>query len=376
MRLVITVPWKERLGGAEAMLHTFLRHHDTRRFDTTVVFYEPGPFQAEVAALDGIRTELVPIRRLRDGRAVAQATTRLTRLLRREQPDVVLNWVAKAQLYGSVAAAAAGLKDRVVWWQHGVPHGHWMDRLATALPARAIGCSSTAAARAQSQTWPHRETFVVHPGIEVRSGRPIAHADLGIPDGRTVLGIVGRLQPWKGQHRFLDALAALVSDGHDVHGVIVGGDAHGLAPEYPAQLRERAAELGVSGRVTMTGHVADATDYIATMDILVSASENEPFGIVLLEGMAQRKPVVAVADAGPVDIVEPGVTGMLIERPDADLLTDALRQMLGEPDRTAALAEAGYQRLCERFTAVAMSHNLEETLARFATRGEPAGLAR
>jgi glycosyltransferase involved in cell wall biosynthesis len=360
MKLVITVPWSERLGGAEAMLWTFLRHHDIQGFDTTVVCYEPGPFHDEIAALPGIATAVVPIGRLREARRTAGATRALARVLRELAPDVVLNWVAKAQLYGATAAAAAGMSDRVVWWQHGVPHGHWMDRLATALPARAVGCSSTAAARAQAAVWPYRDTFVVHPGIELP--QPATAVELAIPTSRTVIGIVGRLQPWKGQHRLLRALSELVARGHDVHGLVVGGDAFGLSPEYPAELERLRDELGLADRVTMTGHVPDATPYIARMDVLVNASENEPFGIVLLEGMAQSVPVVAVGDAGPLDIVEPHRTGVLIERADAALLADGLDGLLRDPARARELGAAGHQRLLEHFTATAMARRLEAQL--------------
>src|SRR5262249_53423246 len=134
---------------------------------------------------------------------------------------------------------------------------------------------------------------------------------LEVPAGRQVLGIVGRLQPRKRQDRFLAAVAELVGRGHDVHALLVGGDAFGLSPEYAEGRRRRIPRLGLEERVTMTGQVADPAPYLSLMDIAVSASEREPFGIVLLEAMAAGVPIVAVAHGGPLEIVEPGVTGEL-----------------------------------------------------------------
>jgi glycosyltransferase involved in cell wall biosynthesis len=362
MKLLITVPWGERLGGAEAMLWSFLRHVDRVRFEPRVIFFEDGGFPRDVASL-GIPTSVVETGRLREGRSVARSVRTLAAAMGREEPGVILNWVAKAQLYGGAAARLAGMSDRVVWWQHGVTVGHWMDRAATALPARAVGCSSSVAARAQAALRPHRPAFVVHPGVEPSlNGSGPGAAPLDIPPGRTVIGIVGRLQPWKGQHRLLHALALLRERDLDVHGLIVGGDAYGLSPEYADGLRNLVPELGLQDRVTMTGHVPDVSPYVRAMDVLVSASVNEPFGIVLLEGMAEAVPVVAVGDAGPLDIVEDGRTGMLVQSPAPELLADALEPLVRDPERRRALGHAGRERFLESFTAEAMTARIERRL--------------
>jgi glycosyltransferase involved in cell wall biosynthesis len=355
----VTVPWGANLGGAEMMLWTFLKTVDRSRLQPTVVFFEPGPLERDVAAL-GIRTAVVPTGRLRQPLAALRAIRALVRLLRAERPDVILNWVAKAQLYGGAAAMVARTSDRVVWWQHGVPTGHWMDRLATAIPARAVGCSSEVAARAQRSLRPRRRVFTVHPGLAARSAAP--PKALGIPDGRVVLGIVGRLQPWKGQHHFIRAIRELVARGLDVHGVIVGGTAHGFSADYEPALRRLISDLSLGDRILMTGQVADPDPYLAAIDVLVSASTNEPFGIVLLEGMQRGLPVVAVGDAGPAEIVEHGRTGVLIDAPHPLALADAIGPLVRDPALRRRMGEAGRRRLEQHFTAAAMTDAIHAAL--------------
>jgi glycosyltransferase involved in cell wall biosynthesis len=362
VKLLITLPWGERLGGAEAMLWSFLRRIDRTRVEPTVIFFEDGGFPHDVSSL-GIRTAVLETGRLREGRRLGRSVRTLAGTMRREQPDVVLNWVAKAQIYGGAAAALAGMSERVVWWQHGVTVGHWMDRVATALPAHAVGCSSSTAARAQAALWPRRPAFVVHPGVEPSmNGASPPAPQLDIPTGRTVIGIVGRLQPWKGQHRLLHALARLRERRLDVHGLIVGGDAYGLSPEYAAGLRRLVGELGLEDRVTLTGQVPDVGPYVRAMDVLVSASDREPFGIVLLEGMAEARPVVAVGDAGPLDIVDDGRTGVLVSSPAPGLLADALEPLVRDPERRRELGDRGQDRFLEHFTAEAMTAALVRRL--------------
>ena len=235
MKLLVTVPWGERAGGSENMLWTFLRHVDRSRIEPTVVFFQQGPFEHEVRDL-GMQTVIIPSGRLRQLGRATRVIQAVRTVLRTEEPDLILNWSAKTQLYGGSAAASAHVADRVVWWQHGIPNGHWLDRLATALPARAVGCSSFQSSHAQARLRPCRPRFVIHPGIEAPPGseteRSALRAELGVPEDRFVVGIVGRLQPWKGQHRLLGALAILRDAGHAVHGLIVGGNTLDLSPEY------------------------------------------------------------------------------------------------------------------------------------------------
>ena len=372
LRVLICVPWRERLGGAEAMLWSVLCHTDSERVRYSVAFLEPGPFEEEVRRR-GVETFHVPAGRLRELRAGGAAVRRLSRIIRGHEPDLVLNWQTKAQLYGSMAAIAARLAARrVIWWQHGVPAGHWMDRAATALPARAVGCSSHAAAAAQACVHPRRPTFVVHPGVETQWVAPVDRTVLGIPPERRVVGIVGRLQPWKGQHRFLRALRMLHDSGCPAHGLIVGGNAHGFSPGYEQQLRELIPRLGLSDWVTMAGHVPDVRPLIASMDVLVSASAMEPFGIVLLEGFAQGVPAVAVSDAGPREIVEHGVTGTLVSSPEPRLLASSVRDLLTDNCRLGRMVLAARRAAVERFGVQVMAETLAGQLEWLASDREAA----
>lgn len=368
LRAVIVAPWGERLGGAEEMLWAALRHRDPARLEPAVAFLGAGPFVAEVGGL-GLATAMVPAGRLRDVPETVGAVRRLAALLRGWRPDVVLAWSAKTQLYCAPALALARIDAPLAWWQHQVPDGHWVDRGATLLPARAIGCSSEAGREAQRALRPRRRTFVVNPGIELRpetgDGTDLRRR-LGIPAGRLVVGMVGRLQPWKGQDRLLAALAELRGRGHDVHGLLVGGDAYQRSPKYVVELERLIGRLGLEGRVTMTGQVDDAGPYFGAMDVVVNASEAEPFGIVLIEAMAAARPVVAVAAGGPLEIVEPGVTGELVASGAPADLAAALDLLLRDPARRSALGAAGARRARERFGAVAMSARITDELAEVA----------
>jgi len=358
--MLVTLPWGARLGGAEAMLQTVLDGVQGTGHRIELVFFQDGPWPRELSQA-GFSVTVIHAGRIRDPLGWPRTVARLARLMRRRRPDVILNWAAKTQLYGSPAALLARMSDRVVWWQQNVPSGNWIDRLATLLPARAVGCYSQAAARAQEKMWPRRHTFVVSAGAPPPAAER-QRSDIQLPPDVPVVGLVGRLQPWKGQDRMLRAHAVLRDRGHSIHTLIVGGDAYGLSPEYAASLPALVRRLGLQDEVTMTGQVPDAAPYIERMDILVNASDPEPFGIVLLEAMARGVAVVAVDSGGPAEFIEHGTTGLLAASGEPEALADALEPLLEDADLRARVGEAGRERFLRDFTDEALR---ERFLRRF-----------
>jgi glycosyltransferase involved in cell wall biosynthesis len=365
MRILITVPWGDRLGGAEAMLQTALGGARESGHEVELVFLQPGPWPQELAR-SGFRVEVIAAGRLRQIYRTVATVGRLARLLRRRRPDLLLNWSAKTQLYGSAAATLAGMRTQVVWWQQAIPpRKGWLDRWATRLPTRAVICYSQAAARAQAQLRPRRPTFVVAAGAP-EPDADAAPATLQLPQTAPVVGLVGRLQPWKGQDRMLEAQALLRERGQELHLLIVGGDSYGLSPQYAASLEPLAARLGIADAVTMTGQVPDAGPYMLRMDILVNASDPEPFGIVLLEGMARGLAVVAVDSGGPGEFIDDGRTGVLARSGEPSALADAIEPLLASASLRAALGQAARERFLDEFTEVGMQHRFYATLEQIA----------
>jgi glycosyltransferase involved in cell wall biosynthesis len=329
-----------------------------------VVFFKPGPWPTDLAAA-GFRVDVIEAGRLREAHRWVVTVARLAKIMRARRPDLVLNWAAKTHLYGSPAALLAGIGNRVVWWQQAIPGRTWLDASATMLPAAAIGCYSTAAAEAQARLFPARPTFIVGAGAPVPEASA-GQAPLQLPSDVPIVGLVGRLQPWKGQDRLLRAQALLRERGHRMHTVIVGGDAYGLSAEYAASLAPLIEELRLTDDVTMTGQVPDAGPYIEQMDILVNASDPEPFGIVLLEGMARGVAVVAVDSGGPGEFIDDGRTGLLARSGQPSALADALEPLLRSPSQRQEIGQAGRESFMSEFTDAAMRkrffRNLEQVL--------------
>lgn len=175
-------------------------------------------------------------------------------------------------------------------------------------------------------------------------------SSLDVPGQVPLVGMIGRISPWKGQHVFVEALALLSRRFPAVHGVIVGFAEEADGPGYADRVRRQARDLGLAGRLCMTGFREDVPQLLAVMDAVVHCSvEPEPFGRVIIEGMAAGRPVVGSRAGGAVEIITDGVDGLLVPPGDPAALADALADLLSNPTKAARLGTTARQTALQRF---------------------------
>jgi glycosyltransferase involved in cell wall biosynthesis len=259
---------------------------------------------------------------------------------RRTGARVVVAQSTKALLMGAVAARRAGVP--LVWQVHDrISAEYFGPVLATVVRllgwALADACVANSRSTLSTLLTPGRRAVVAHPGVEPgtpapdRAPRPAAEA---------VVAVVGRLTRWKGQDVFLRAVAATAVRPARV--LLVGGTHFDEQP-YADELRRLADGLGLP--VTFTGHVDDPGPHLRDADVLVHCSVlAEPFGQVVVEGMAAGCAVVASRPGGPAEIVRDGVDGLLVDGGDRAQLTAALDRLLGDPALRGRLGAAGRAR--------------------------------
>ena len=370
MKLLLATPSAERLGGAQSILWSFLRHVDRDRIEPRVVFLADGSLAADVAGL-GVPTSVVPTARLRRGGSVVPAVRALRALIRRESPDLVLAWGPKPQVYVGTACRLEGLQRRAAWRATELPQAA-VHRLAMALPAAAIVCASRFVAEQHEELRPRRRVLVSQPGLEQPA--PVADGDLeqfrarhGIRPEALVVGSVGRLVPVKRHDRLLRLVATLRARGLDAQALIAGGDVRGFAPGHEDELRLLAAELGLGADAVFTGHLRAVGAALAAMDVFVTAAADEGFGAATVEALAAGVPVVAVDRGGPAEIVVDGASGLLVAEASADALAAGVVRVLTEPRLREELSRGGLARYRERFTAEAGAERLTRVLEEIRT---------
>jgi D-inositol-3-phosphate glycosyltransferase len=192
------------------------------------------------------------------------------------------------------------------------------------------------------------KVVTVTPGVDLDVFCPgdaaAARHRLGLPTDAVVLLFVGRIQPLKGPDVFLRTVARLVADDPSLRDrlcVAVVGGPSGAGLVAPHRLPELGDALGITGLTRFADPVPqrELADYYRAATVTVVPSYTESFGLVAVESQACGTPVVAAGVGGLRTAVADGVSGVLVDGHDPAAYAEAIRSVVGEPNRRRALGE-------------------------------------
>jgi glycosyltransferase involved in cell wall biosynthesis len=283
-----------RIGGAERLLLDALRYVPRQDVEPSLVLLHEHPH--EQMLLHELPAD-VQVFRLRAPKTKGLNLFRpLLDAVRQVRPDIVHTHLFRSNVWGGLAAHAAGtlhlLTEHGAIVRHGEPQSNdemsnrkrhlWARKALAALGSQSLAVSEYVAASVSDVAGVSRQHFrVVYNGVDLAkfvggSGVGV-RARLGIPDGAVVFGMCGRLIPWKGGVLFANAARIALSEDRDARVIIVGD-----GPERAAIEREVAP---LADRVHLVGYQANVADYVAAMDVFVAPSRIDTLGIVLYEAM-------------------------------------------------------------------------------------------
>ncbi len=360
-------------SGAEFALYRMLGAIDRQRVEPVIVFGEEGP-AADLMREIGVQTEIVPltgkVREVRKdtlspgafmhlGRLVSFAgyAAKIARVARQQRAQIIHTNTIKAHLYGALAGRLAGLP--VVWHVRDYVNEPYFPRaavqvvraLARYAPKRIIGVSRGVVEQLHLAPTDTRATVILD-GLTDRELAAAINDRPAMTRGTAArIGMVGRVASWKGQHVFIEAAAQVLAAGYDAEFIVIGTALFG-EEEYEAGLHRQAERLGLGERVKFLGFKKDVVGELRQLDVLVHASTTaEPFGQVIVEGMAVGLPVVASRGGGALEIITPGENGLLSVMGDPAGLAAALRSLLEDPANAKRLGRNGYEHVRQNFQA-------------------------
>lgn len=383
MRRILFVGQTGELGGAELMLLDIVRHYRAR---CHVLLLADGPFRRRLEDAD-VSVSVLPAGRamlgVRRAGGPAKMATALPALAKvvwhvarfANSYDILYPNSQKAAVVAMLAGRLA--RKPVLWHLHDIlsaEHFSVLQRrgvvaLANRLASRVIA-NSQASRDAFVACGGNAELVAVVPnGIDATAFDAAPAPDIAPirARGSRLIGLFGRIAPWKGQHVLIDALPRLPG----VNALIVGDALFGET-DYKARQLSRAAELGVADRVHWLGFRDDVPALMRAVDVVVHASTApEPFGRVIVESMLARRPVVAAAGGATAELLGAGYE-YLVTPNDAAALAGAIARLLAASSADVEQrTEAAFNRATALFSLSAMMAAIDRELGAIQGRARP-----
>jgi glycosyltransferase involved in cell wall biosynthesis len=380
---ILYVDQTGQLGGGELALLPWIIENSA---GACVALFEDGPFRTLLEDR-GVAVEVLALKTLKNVRressmvpvllAVPGFISLYRRLAKLASGFEVL--YANSQKAFLVAAMAKRRKQPLVWHLRDILTGEHFHPLLRKIAvfagnryASIIIANSHATADSFIAAGGRRDKiWVIHDGISPQPFDSIHSSSLEAlgrevgSDTRPTIGIFGRLSPWKGQHILLEALSG-IPEAH----VVLVGDALFGETEYAETLRARASQPDIAGRVHFLGFRRDIPGLMKSMDLIVHTSTApEPFGLVIVEAMLARKPVIATRGGGPAEIIMDGTNGLLVSPGSVLELRVAIQRLLADSVLANRLGQAGRSRAEEAFSQGALFEGISGLLQQLEQTG-------
>jgi len=177
--------------------------------------------------------------------------------------------------------------------------------------------------------------------------------ELGISNEDFLICNISRIDWWKGHKYFIDAVDQVLKFNRNVKALIVGSvDPTNKCQKYYQNLLKQVEKLNLSNHIFFTGYRNDIYDIMQASDVIIhSASEPEPFGRVIVEGMLAGRPVIATDAGGVKDIIDDQVSGLLVPPKNEDAMAKAIQFIMQNPEGSQQIAKNGRRIAKSRFSA-------------------------
>ena len=382
---VLFVQSQTEVGGAETSLLTSLAAINAKQLEPTVAVlgFGQGDLPDRLKAV-GVEVFEFAAGRLRNPLAWMRACRRLAHIARRTKAAMLVANGYHPHLYARPAARSARARSAVFCHDFPAEKGDacLIERVSFSMHSDAYLAPSVAMVRAvEERVSSHVPVYHVPNGTDTTRFHPDApgaaafRSEMGVGASQLMVTLVGRLQPWKGQHVFLDAAAKAAQADQNLRFVLVGEALFGQDEDYPRQLQKQASLLGVDDKVTFAGNRTDMPAVYSASDMVVHCSVHpEPFGVVIIEAMAAGCPVLVSRDGGAAELFDEGLNGMGYALGDANELARLMVTLARDRNLREKLGINGRKHVVQQYSAAssaeALTRAVKSTLAPSVSRSQ------
>jgi len=373
---ILYVSHSSGLDGAEKCLLSLAKHLDKKRFTPIIALPATGKLRSEAAKF-GIKTIIFPLERWilfsydygLSGQNLIERSSKLARIIEEEKIDIVhTNTALIAE--GALAARIAGRPH--IWHMHEILAGHpslilplplYLTHKLIDIYSEYVVCVSMAVKNSLSDVIRTEKIKVIYNGIETplkSVGTQRLRRELGLPDNALIVCTIGHIMEEKGYSTFVSAAIRVLKENKNIHFVSVGDM---LDQALSQRLKEQIKEAAIDAHISFLGYRSDIWQILDDIDVYVTSSQTESFGLAIVEAMASGKPVISTRSGGPEEIIVDGSTGRLVPVNDPDTMADAIIELASDQTKRQKMGTNGRRRFEENFTISQYAGSFEELYA-------------
>jgi len=347
---ILQICSERKLGGGERHFADLTNNLAGRGHDVYVAVSHETPL---LAGLNSVPKENLFELRMRNSLDLRSAN-RLSKIIKQFEIEIIHAHVGRDYSLAAVASLRSGNVPFVLT-RHVLFPINRINRKVLSRATRFIAVSHAVALSLKDQKIVDQEKIVtIHNGIDIDRFQMNyqARSNITVDKGsrsRLLVGMIGHIAAIKGQDVFVRGGAEIVRQRDDVDLVILGDDKSNDG-KARAEVETLIKDLGVEDRCRLVGWQDDVGKFLAGLDVFVSPSRSEPFGLVIIEAMASGIPVVATASEGAMEIIEENHTGRLVPIGDHTALAAATLELLNDDEARDRLSRNAFEAVKDRFS--------------------------
>lgn len=346
-------------GGAETHLWNLLGNLDKKRVSVDVIYFDADELDEKVLReqVPGVEYYRIPLRKIYSLSSVKYFKN-IYKIMKSGNYDCVMSLFESSDIVTAVLARLAGIKKRISNRRDTGFRSSYKLRLVYRLINKSfsdfIAVSEAVKSSIIEQGVMPDKIQVVYNSVDVDRfkdfGRDQVRAELGLSDDALIFGMVANLNPVKNHTSVIDALSELHKQGIQPHLILAGQGT------LRTELETKVKRLGLRSFVHFLGARNDIENILAAIDVFILASYTEGLSNALLEAMAAKKAVIASRVGGNVEVIEDGISGILVST-ETSSIAGAMCRLAQSDKLRNELAEKAFMRVRQRFSIDNMLKN-------------------
>lgn len=342
---ILLIDQADFIGGAELFNLDLINNVSLEKFDLNLVFSGNKDYQSKIQK--HINEYAFHLPRIKSGFwkywNLAKSILLIRTIVKREKIEVIQTNTIRTHIIAALAKKLFGLNVKLIWFVHDFTFSKKILKKIIKIPDLILTCSETVKKDLIKKTNQKysKKIQVVYNGVILKK---IAKEDKQMKALHNILktgttrdlskkkiGIIGRLDPWKGQDVFIRAAKEVLAQNTRVEFIIIGSSSKydEATIKFEKELKTLVKDLEIESNVKFLGYIENLEKEMLKLDVIVHASKKEePFGRVIIEAMNLGKIVIAADLGGPREIIQNGEDGYLIEANSPTILANKILEIL------------------------------------------------